>query len=60
MQTTMTSNKGDIGHYRYEEPHLTLKEGPKSFLKPAKDSGHMIFYRLSSHPKPLQPIIREI
>ena len=25
----MTNNKGDIGHYRYEETHLTLKEGSK-------------------------------
>ena len=56
----MTNNKGDIGHYRYEEPHLTLKEGPMLNLKPAKDAGHIISYKLSLHSKPLWPIIREI
>ena len=52
----MTNNKGDIGHYRYKEPHLTLKEGSKVKSETTKDSGHMISYKLSSHTKPLQTI----
>ena len=24
----MSNSKGDIGHYRYQGPHSTLKEGP--------------------------------
>ena len=31
-----------------------------SNLKPGKDLGHMISHKLSSHPKPLRPIRREI
>ena len=28
-KTSTSNSKGDIGHYRYQGPHLTLKEWPK-------------------------------
>ena len=59
-KTCTTNNKGDIDHQRYQGPHSTLKEGSKVKSDPPKDLGHMISYRLSSHPKPLRPITREI
>ena len=45
----MTNNKGDIGHYRYEEPHLTLNEGSK--VKPEVWSPQIFkFVAITSNP----------
>ena len=42
----MTNNKGDIGHYRYEEPHLTLKEGSKVKSETSKRFGAHDFLKV--------------
>ena len=39
FKTSTTINKGGIGHYRYEEPHLTLKEGSKVKSETSKRFG---------------------
>ena len=54
-----TTNKGNIGHYKYEGPHSSSNEGFTMIMTPPKDSKHTISYKLSSQPKKLQPIISE-
>ena len=39
---------------------MISKEGSKVKVDPSKDSGHMISYKLFSHPKPVGPIIKGI
>ena len=54
-----TTNKGNIGHYKYEGPHSSSNEGFTIIINPPKDSKHMISYKLSSQPKNVRPIISE-
>ena len=42
----MTNDKGDIGHYRYEQSHLTLKEGSKVKSETSKRSGAHDFLKV--------------
>ena len=43
-----TTNKGNIGHYKYEGPYASSNERFTMIMAPPKDSKHMIFYKFSN------------